>query len=225
MSESIWNSAVSAFPLAPRRLEGNISGMFRRRRKVSLLANIGQWIWPRMGWRRTTAYFWHRLQRIPGTPSSIAAGFACGAAVAMTPFYGTHILTGMLIAFAIRGNVIASVLGAQISNPWTAAPLWFAAYYLGAWMMGFDPVHHPPNFVQMFKALTESVLNTDMKMFSEKVWPIFWPMTLGSIPMALAAGLGSYFVLIPILKTVQARRLLRLQRKPERAQASTGADA
>ena len=28
-----------------------------------------------MGWRRTLSYYWHRLQRIPGTASSIAAGF------------------------------------------------------------------------------------------------------------------------------------------------------
>src|SRR5262245_35098476 len=108
--------------------------MFRRREELSLLHKIGQWVWPRMGWRRTLAYFWHRLQRIPGTPASIAAGFACGAAVAMTPFYGTHIITGSLLAWALRGNIIAAVFGAQVANPWTAAPLWFGAYYIGALM-------------------------------------------------------------------------------------------
>lgn len=172
-----------------------------------------------MGWRRTLAYFWHRLQRIPGTPGSIAAGFACGAAVAMTPFYGTHIITGGLLAWALRGNIIAAVFGAQVANPWTAAPLWFAAYYTGAWMLGLDIAEHPPNFIQMFKWLTEATLKADMDMFINRVWPIFWPMVVGSIPMALVVGTLSYFALTPVLKTVQAKRRARVQRKRTAAHA------
>jgi uncharacterized protein len=188
--------------------------MFQRRRKMPLYRRLGQWVWPRMGWKRTGVYFWHRLQRIPGTPSSIAAGFACGAAISMTPFYGTHIVTAGLMAWAIRGNIFAAVLGAQIANPWTAPPLWFAAYYLGGWMVGIDVSEHPPNFIEMFKGLTESVLDFDMEMFRARVWPIFWPMIIGSIPMASVTGLGSYFALLPVLKGVQLRRVSRRQRKP-----------
>jgi len=168
-----------------------------------------------MGWKRTVAYFWHRLQRIPGTPSSIAAGFACGAAISMTPFYGTHIVTGGLMAWAIRGNIFAAVLGAQIANPWTAPPLWFAAYYLGAWMMGIDLADNPPNFIHMFKGLTESALQWDMEMFRETVWPIFWPMLVGSMPMMIVTGIVSYFALLPVLKGVQMRRVMRRTRKSE----------
>ena len=166
-----------------------------------------------MGWRRTLSYMWHRLQRIPGTPSSIAAGFAVGVGIAMTPFYGTHIVTAALVAWAIRGNILASILGAQAANPWTAPPLWFGAYYLGTWMMGIDSKAHPPSFVQMFKGLTEATLNLNMDMFLETVWPIFWPMMVGSVPMGLVAGTVSYFALLQVLRTAQHRRVLRMQRK------------
>ena len=189
--------------------------MFQRREQLSLLSKAGQIFWPRMGWRRTLSYFWHRLQRIPGTPSSIAAGFACGAAISMTPFYGTHIVTAGLLAWAIRGNIFAAVLGAQLANPWTAPPLWFGAYYMGAWMAGLDLADHPPNFIAMFKGLTESTLNLDGAMFRNRVWPIFWPMVVGSIPMGIVAGVVSYFALLPVLKTVQERRLARRTRKRE----------
>ena len=187
--------------------------MFQRREQLSLLRKVGQIFWPRMGWRRTLAYFWHRLQRIPGTPSSIAAGFACGTAIAMTPFYGTHIPTAGLLAWAIRGNIFAAVLGAQLANPWTAAPLWFSAYYLGAWMASIDLSDHPPNFIAMFRSLTESTLALDGAIFREKVWPIFWPMIVGSIPMTIVTGVVSYFALLPVLKTVQERRITRRTRK------------
>lgn len=191
--------------------------MFKRRQKLPVLTQIGRWIWPRTGWRRALSYLWHRLQRIPGTPSSIAAGFACGAAVAMTPFYGTHMVVSGLLALALRSNVIGAMFGAQVANPWTAAPLWFAAYYIGAWMLGLNLAEHPPNFIQMFKWLTEASLRLDIDMFMKQVWPIFWPMVVGSVPMAFVAGLVSYFTLTPILKTVQAQRVARVRRKRELA--------
>ena len=202
--------------------------MFRRRQKLPLLTRIGRWIWPRTGWRRALSYMWHRLQRIPGTPSSIAAGFACGAAVAMTPFYGTHMAVGGLLALALGGNVIGAFFGAQIANPWTAAPLWFGAYYIGAWMLGINLADHPPNFIHMFKSLTEATLNLDIDMFLKQVWPIFWPMVVGSVPMAFVAGIVSYFTLTPILKSVQAQRRARVRRKREKTRDNSppaGADA
>ena len=136
----------------------------------------------------------------------------------MTPFYGTHMVTAGLLAWALRGNVFASLVGAQVANPWTAPPLWFAAYYLGIWMLGSDIAGHAPNFIEMFRGLTDSICTTDMDMFRERVWPIFWPMLVGSVPMVVVVGIASYFTLLPVLKTVQQRRFLRLQRKaPPRA--------
>ena len=79
-------------------------------------------------------------------------------------------------------------------------------------MMGVDLDDHPPNFIQMFKGLTETVLNVNIDMFLTKVWPIFWPMLVGSRPMAIVAGVVSYFALLPVLKTVQMRRILRRRR-------------
>jgi len=183
--------------------------MFQRRDQLSLRSKVGQLIWPRMGWKRTAIYFWHRLQRIPGTPSSIAAGFAIGTAISMTPFYGMHIVTAGVVAWALRANIFASVLGSQLANPWTAPPLWFGAYYLGGWMMGMDVADHPPNFISVFQGLTQSVLNLDTEMFLARVWPIFWPMILGSIPMVIVTGVVSYFAILPVIKTVQLKRIER----------------
>jgi uncharacterized protein (DUF2062 family) len=194
--------------------------MFRRREKLPLLKQISRWFWPHIGWRRMFGYYWRRLQRIPGTPASIAAGFACGTAIAMTPFYGTHMVAGGFLAWALRGNILAAMIGAQMANPWTAAPLWFSAYYIGAWMMGKDLASSPPNFIQMFKWLTEATLQLDAEMFMTHVWPIFWPMVLGSIPMALVAGIGSYFALVPILRSVRENRVARMRRRRELAHAS-----
>ena len=139
----------------------------------------------------------------------------------MTPFYGTHIVTAMLLALAIRGSAFAAAIGAQVANPWTAPPLWFAVYYIGAWLLGRDVGSTPPNFVRMFKGLTEATLQLDGRLFVETVWPVFGPMTLGSLPLGILTGVVAYFILEPIIARVQHNRFLRLKsKKAARAEQS-----
>jgi uncharacterized protein len=186
--------------------------MFRRRDPLSLALRLRDLVWPRIGWGRTATYYWHRLQRIPGTPASIAAGFACGLAASMSPAVGTHVLVGMLLAYAVRGSLVASVIGTLVINPWTAPPVWFSTYYTGAFILGWDQYGHAgvADFANMFVGLTESVVTLDIQMFFDSVIPIFWPMLVGAGPVALVVGFGSYLALEPILRKLQQARALRL---------------
>ena len=191
--------------------------MFLRREKLSFLSKIWGFIWPRSGWRRAIAYYWHRLHRIPGTPSFIATGFAIGAALAMTPFYGTHMIIGAALAWVLGGSMLAAIIGAHLANPWTAPALWFGAYYLGELILEGHFVNRPPNFIRVFKDLTESVLNLDGGLFMHGVWPVLWPMTVGSIPMAIVAGIAAYFILRSVVSVVHAKRAARIAKTPDAA--------
>ena len=75
--------------------------VFRRRRKRSILARLLELLWPRMGWRRAGKYYVFRIKRLPGTPYSIACGFALGAAVSFTPFIGFHFLLAGFLASGV----------------------------------------------------------------------------------------------------------------------------
>ncbi len=83
--------------------------LFRARRKPAIADRLRQFIWPRSGWRRAFSYVAHRLARLPGTPYSIAAGFACGAAISFTPFLGLHFVLAGLLAWALGANIIAAL--------------------------------------------------------------------------------------------------------------------
>ena len=185
--------------------------MFLRRDPLSVIHRLRNWVWPRIGWGRTITYYWHRLQRIPGTPSSIAAGFACGMAASMTPAVGTHAIVGFGLAYAVRGSLLASIIGTLVINPWTAPPVWFSTYYTGAFILGWEQYGHAgaSDFVEMFVGLTQAVVQLDMGLFITKVTPIFWPMLVGSFPVAIVVGFASYLVLEPILRNIQQRRLQR----------------
>ena len=189
--------------------------MFLRREKLSPLTKAAQMFWPSMGWSRAVKYYWHRLHRIPGTPSFIAIGFACGAATAMTPFYGTHMVMGAALAWVFGGSMLAGVIGAHVANPWTAPALWYGAYYMGEIMLGHGVKHNAPNFVRMFRNLTGAILNLDGRIFVDRVWPTLWPMTLGCIPMAIVAWIVAYFVLESVVSVVHAKRSERLRETEE----------
>ena len=194
--------------------------MFRRRVPLRLAARLRNHLWPAMGPRRAVKYMWYRLRRIPDSPSAIAAGFAGGVAMAISPLIGTHMVLALGLAWLIRANYVAAIVGTWVINPWTAPPVWFATYYVGRMMEGLPVLGraNAPSFIKMFKGLTEAALRLDLNLFGRDVWPVLKPMILGSIPIGLASALVIYAVLKPILSTLQARRIaLRIAAAGRRA--------
>jgi uncharacterized protein len=110
--------------------------VFRRRHPVPLRERLSRWLWPHIGWRRTGAYLLKRTVRLSGTPHSIAAGVACGAAISFTPFIGFHLLGTLLLVWLVRGNYLAGAIGTLIGNPWTFPFIWVATYKLGLVLLG-----------------------------------------------------------------------------------------
>jgi uncharacterized protein (DUF2062 family) len=181
--------------------------MFKRRIPRSTIAILREAVWPRMGWRRTIAYYWRRLQRTPGSPESIAAGFACGAAASMLPLMGLHFMLSALLAFALRGSIIASAFGTIVGNPWTFPFIWLGTYELGAFLLGVerDIVGDRP-FRRMFTGLAHSLRTLDVSVFMESVWPIWWPMMVGSIPTAIVSGFLTYWLLAKAFRAARQGR-------------------
>ncbi len=181
--------------------------MFKRRAARPVFAKIASLFWPKMGWRRAFSYYWHRLKRIPGTPESIAMGFACGAGASMLPLMGFHFLLSAFFAWVFRGSIIASAIGTAVGNPWTFPFIWLGTFELGKLVLQIDTevVGERP-FRTMFEGLYSSVRNFDGGMFVDQVLPTFLPMLLGSLPVAIVAGVVSYFVVLKPIRTVHKIR-------------------
>ena len=75
--------------------------MFKRRNKQPFLQKIRNSLWPEGGWKRYGQYLMLRLNRLKGTPRSLAVGLACGVAISFTPFVGFHFLLAAITAFLI----------------------------------------------------------------------------------------------------------------------------
>ena len=111
-----------------------------RRLPRSIAQRLRGWLWPHGGWWRAGHYLLARIRRMPGTPHAIAAGFAAGAAMSMTPFLGGHVLLALALAWATRGNLLAATLGTLlVGNPWALPLILAAAYRLGCFLLGQPP--------------------------------------------------------------------------------------
>lgn len=185
--------------------------MFRRRARPPVLNMVKWFFWPERGWNRAGRYVWHRLHRLPGTPHSIAAGLACGGAMSVTPFVGVHFFLAAGLAWLMRGHILASAFGTAIGNPWTFPVIWVTTYYSGQFILG-QGLPSPDisvDFADMFSGLVRSMIEADGVLFMEKVWPVWWPMIVGSIPAALLTWSIMYIVFYRLVQAYQKRRLAK----------------
>ncbi len=187
--------------------------MFQRRDKPKLHQKARDFLWPSLGWRRSTQYLFHRVGRLPGTAYSIAAGFACGAAISFTPFVGLHFILGGLCAWMIRANIMASVIGTAVGNPWTFPFIWTLIYNLGVWMGAADGADASELvFSEVFAYSMDAMLTFDMVYLFETAWPVLWPMFVGGIPAFLVVWALFYFPLKPLIERYQSKRRGRVMR-------------
>lgn len=154
----------------------------------------------RMPIKRLLKYYRHRVGRLPGTPYQIAAGFANGMAISMTPFVGLHVVLGMVLCLITRASPFAMVIGSVIGgNPWTFPFIWVGSYKLGQWFLSH-------------KATTEGVENMRLADLFHHPVEVLVPMLLGCLPLFAGVWLVSYGLLFPIVRRRQHLRRTRRER-------------
>ena len=194
--------------------------MFARRQKPGLLRRIWLFLFPPGGLRRAWTYIWHRTKRISATPYAIAAGFAAGAFVSFTPFIGFHFILAGLLAWFLRGSILASALGTVVGNPLTFPFIWWGTYNLGGLMLGYDlkseiTIDLPHGFGMMLLTQPGEALS----LFWEVMSPIILPMMVGALPLGSIAGLAFYFLVYKAVAEYQERRRARLAARRRQLQS------
>ncbi|MFC7332972.1 DUF2062 domain-containing protein [Rhodocista pekingensis] len=175
--------------------------MFKRRHKFTLRQRVRDFLWPRMGWRRALLYLGHRVGRLPGPPHRIAAGFASGAAVSMTPFVGLHFLLGFGLAWLLRGSMLAAAIGTAVGNPWTFPAIWYVSYRIGCDLLGRSPGHDTAEQLTMDFLIANPV-------------QVLLPMSIGGFLMGVFVWGLAYAVAKPLVAMYQQRRLSRRRVPP-----------
>ncbi len=190
--------------------------MFKRREKPGKFRRVIDFFWPSIGFGRSTRYLGYRLARIPGTPYTLAGGFAFGAAVSFTPFVGLHFVLGALFAWVFRANILASAIGTAVGNPWTFPFIWAATYHLGYWILGVkadDESGFSAGTMELFfHNLFENGWHSVTEIFSN----VIFPMLIGSIPLTIVVWIIFYYPLSVLIRNFHLRRAEALQAGRER---------
>lgn len=191
--------------------------MFRRRQKHSSFSRLRDFFWPRAGWHRSTRYVFHRVARIPGSSYSLAAGFACGAAISFTPFIGLHFVLSALLAYVLRANIIASAIGTAVGNPWTFPFIWVGVYEVGSWLTDINGLHaHHVDFLEVLTESMQALYALDFQYLGDVGWPVLAPMLAGCLPVGIFVWGLSYITLRPMIAKYQSARHHRRMKGVER---------
>lgn len=73
---------------------------------------------------------------LDGHPGHIAAGFALGVFISITPLFGLHTPMAIAAAFIFRLNKVATITGAWVNTPFTVLPVLMGSYRLGEFLLG-----------------------------------------------------------------------------------------
>ena len=210
--------------------------MFRRRKPLSVLKRLRAVIWPERGFRRLFSYLFQRIIRLPGTPASIASGFASGVAASFTPFLGLHFILAGALAMLFRGNVLASAIGTFFGNPWTFILIWLADYEVGLRIIhafGYGADLHILSIDELIAIMGNVIRflsftgNISWANLSRDIEQVFMPLLIGATVLGAIAWVASFFITLWAVKgwrLHRAKRLLKMGQHTTDAKKETDLD-
>ena len=161
-----------------------------------------QWMGPALHHPR----LWHVNRR------GIALGLAIGT------FFGllmpvAQILCAATAAFLLRANIPAAVGSTLVTNPFTFAPVYYAAYQLGVWMLGHANV--PVTEVDLEHVAARTA--TGLALWMDRLATVGAPLALGLLTLAVTLSVVMYFAVhwawrMRIVRAWQRRRARRAAR-------------
>ncbi len=198
--------------------------MFKRRTPKTYARSFAEFFYPPGGWARASRYIAYRLRRLPDPAHKISRGIGAGVFASFTPFFGLHFVTAGLIAWAIRGNIIAALLATFFGNPITFPIIATISVELGTWLLGFPPV--PPREILLgFSLVSVELWGNFAAIFTpaQTVWTetagfftrIFLPYLVGGIVPGICTAFAVYFMANPIIASYQRGRIAKLKARFE----------
>ena len=134
-----------------------------------------------------------RLKHLKASPHQIALGFSCGVWCNFTPVLGIHILMSIGLAFVLRANVIASIVGVLLTGlPFIFPFFWLISWYCGSYFLSFYN--------------QESIVVKEISFF-ENVTESFTEILLGSVILLPVCLVLVYVPLFLFVKFWQNKKL------------------
>jgi uncharacterized protein len=123
------------------------------------------------------------------TPRRTAAAFALGVFLGFSPFLGLHAVMGLALAFLLRLNRVAVILGVYSNLPWIILPYYTLSTLAGAAILGVDV--QPQTLEDALSKLAAASWR-DLAGVGHILAPFMWAYLVGSTVGALVLAAISY---------------------------------
>jgi uncharacterized protein len=130
------------------------------------------------------------------TPHRTAAAYGLGVFLGFSPFLGLHAVMGLILAFLLRLNRVAVILGVYSNLPWIIVPYYTVATLAGAALMGIDL---EPRALEDALSSIVSASWRDLAGVGHLLAPFMWAYLVGSTIGALILGLAGYRVALAMI--------------------------
>ena len=142
--------------------------------------------------KRASLFYFLKLLRVKDSQDKLAVGFACGSMVSFSPFIGFHFLLAVIFAYILRGNIVASLIGTFVGNPFTFPFIWVFIYKVGNIFFKNDQ-----NF--SLELTFESLFNQG--------YDILVPMLIGSLIVSIPIWFLSYYTVKFLMTSFKKRKI------------------
>lgn len=136
-------------------------------------------------WRRLLEQLLHTHD----TPKRTAAAFAVGVFFGFCPLLGLHTILGIALAFALRLNRVAVLLGVYSNLPWILPAYYTGTTLAAAAVLG---VEVPAEFAREFRSAIGARSWKEFYSVALTLAPLAWSFILGSTAGAFVLALVSY---------------------------------
>lgn len=135
---------------------------------------------------------YRKLFSINDTPQRIALGLGMGVFLGIIP--GTGPIAALFLAFILRVNRAAALLGSLLTNTWLSVVTFFLSIKAGSAIMktGWQEAHQ--NWLLFLKEFHW------LKLFKLSILKIILPVIIGYFTVAFCLGLAVYLITLIILK-------------------------
>jgi uncharacterized protein len=200
--------------------------VFKRRDKQPLSQVAKEFFYPRGGIVRATRYVLHRMRRLPDSPHRVARGVFAGSLVGFLPLPGLQFLAAWGAARAVRGNVLAALLGTFNTNPLTTPFFAVMAMSLGHWIMGVDKPLTGQYIVHALENAGWELWYNFLAIFSSRevrweglvqFWhEIYVPYFIGALIPGIILSAIAYYLTIPLVSAYQKARAAKAHERAEK---------
>ena len=146
-----------------------------------------------------------KLLHIEDTPERTALAYSIGIFLGFSPFLGFHTLAALAIAFLLRFNRAAILLGVWTNGPWWMVPYYTFTTWLGMQVLGFQISREALR--RMFQLpVDRGFISVEFWSRVASQWGLFLSFLVGSLILATLLAIVAFPLTLKWIKFYRSRK-------------------